>query len=747
MQRKIASFIVNKRRFILVAALLLAFASLFTISRVNINYDFTSYLSRETRTRKSLELMQSEFGTTETLSILLTDAPQGSAERLCAEMNDKPEVLAASFDAEKDRKTVDGTKYERISLLLDDVDAIAFYRTLDESLSARGDLGRVSMSGSAPQSVKLENKIGSEIPIAMLIAVIVVLLVLELTSHSYFEPVVFMLVLIVSILINMGTNFIFGSISFITFAVCAILQLALAMDYSIMLLHSYFEIRETQENDSQALILALERTFMPIGSSALTTVSSLVSLMFMSFTIGFDIGIVLSKGILITMISVFTLMPALIMLFSKPLAAARHKPLNLGGRRLGAFMGKKAARIVFPAVLIALIVVSAFLCGRISYTFTDTGMNSDADPVNQVFGASNNIVVLLPSDGSREQYERQRAFVREAEKLTYDGKPVLENVLSIVTTGDAAIRVFSAEEAYALITSLAGENSFPITAEAFAGLMKSSGYEDGITMRELVNAARDMAPLLGRFGIGEEELKALTEGEKQLDLAEKMFLSPRYSRLILTFNAPLQGEESEKLLTDTMAILQRLYPDETTGLTGLMMSVYDISHAFHSDLTRVSLITIIAIFLIVMISFRSLIVPVVLLCVIQGAVWVNFALSVPAKIDVFFMCYLICLAIQMGATIDYGILLSSHYVRLRQTLAPGEALKEAMQLSLPAILTSGLILVGAGYIIGRVCTIYYIYAIGLLIASGAVFSLIMVLFLLPAMLINLDRWIIRRKKV
>ena len=746
MLHRLSAFIVSKRRVILITVVFLAVLCCFFVDKVSINYDFTSYLGRDTETRRSLELMQREFGATETVTVLLKNAPEGAAKALQTELNDLDGVVAASFEESRDVRDQNGSRYERISLLLDQVDSIAFSKQLDKTLSEKEGIGEYKLGGSAAGTILLEDKIASEIPIAMLIAAFVVLVVLLLTSHSFFEPVVFLLVLVVSILINMGTNFIFGTISFITFAVCAILQLALAMDYSIMLLHTYFEIRDSEPDDKKALILALERTMMPISSSALTTVSGLVSLMFMSFTIGFDIGIVLSKGIIITMLCVFTFMPALIMLFSKPLHRMRHRTLTLGGRQLGAFAAKKPTRIIAPVLLIGVIVISALLGQKIIYTFTDQTDSANPESESRIFGTNNSIVVLLPSDGTQAAYARQKEFVDEILQIQYQNRPAVKNVNSIVTTGEAVIKTYTLDEAYELVSSFSGEGKpLAISKEVFEGFL--SEYKDGITAGELMQVVSDLSYMLVSMGrIGQDEIDLVESAKAQLDLAQKMYTSERYSRLIVTLDVPLQGEESERVLTDIISLMQRLYPGEQTGITGHMMSVYDISHAFRADLTKVNLITIFAMFLIVLISFKNFLIPVLLICAIQGAVWINFALSVPAHIDVFFMCYLICLAIQMGATIDYGILLTTNYVRLRKEMGKKEALEEAMRLSLPTILTSGLILFGAGLVIGKVCTVYYIYSIGLLIASGTVFSMMMVLLLLPTMLYNCDRLIVRKNK-
>lgn len=727
MAQKYAGFIVDRHRWVIAVFLLLCAVCVFTVGRVNINYDLTEYLNENTMTRKSLDLMNREFGVTETMTILLSGLQDGTAQELADEISKMEGVMYALYDSDTDLRYKNGTRYERISLYLDIPDSLAFTDDLNIFLSGRSDVNWFALNGDAPQTKDVMNALYREIPVVMLIAIAVVIGVLFLTSHSYFEPALFSMVLIASILINMGTNFVFGSISFITFAVCAILQLALAMDYSIMLLHSYFEIRDSGTDDITAIKLALTRSIMPISSSSLTTIAGLVSLMFMSFTIGFDIGIVLSKGILISMLSVFTLMPALIVVFARPLRTTMHKPIPIGGNTLGRFASSKAARIIVPVVLIGCIAWAAVNQSRIQYTFIDIDVDASYDLLSDVFGKNNSVALIVPSSDSDEDLEKQRALIRDLKALTIDGRPAVTDVTGLVTTGEAAVRYYTPED----ISELLGINRY--LAAGYFGILGEGGNVRG---DRLITSAAALMP-------GNTEIVRL---KKLSDFAKQMFLTETCSRIILQIDAPSQSEDTERLIDEMLSLLTAYYPDGETGLTGRIMSVYDISNAFHADLLRVSLITIGMIFVIILISFKSVLIPFILLLAIQGAAWINTSLAVPAGRPLFFMSYLICLAIQMGATIDYGILLTSHYVRARKTSDKEEAIKGALKQSLPTVFTSGLILFAAGLAIGLECSVMYISLIGLLISSGAFFSMLMVLLLLPALLMNLDRWIVRKKK-
>ena len=562
------------------------------------------------------------------------------------------------------------------------------------------------------RALDLQKRIGEEIPVVMLIAVGVVLVMLLVTSHAWLEPLVILLTLAVSIIVNMGTNFIFPDVSFVTFAVCAILQLALSIDYAIMLLHAFHAYRDAGLAAKDAMREALSECFMRIASSALTTVAGLLSLLFMSFTIGFDIGMVLSKGILISMIGVFLLMPSLTLLLEKPLARTRHKPLSFGGDRLAAVIDrfkKPLAAVLILAVLGGLVLNSLNV-----YTFAEKSVTGDP------------LVLLVPGGDEDADYDRQRDLVSRVQALTRpDGTPAFGEVLSMVTTGAEALKYYTPEEA-AELTGL--------DPALVIGFYSFSGFGDSVRADRLLAAA-------GAFpGLGEQ----LGEMTALLDEARAAFCGPHYARIALKLNFASGDPDFTANMEAVYAAADSVYGPESYYVTGNPQSTYDISHAFRGDLLKVNLITLFAILLIVSVSFRSLRMPVLLVFVIEGAIWITMGFSRLIGQPIFFISYLICLSIQMGATIDYGILLSDQYrSRRREGLAPRDALIAALKKALPTIMTSGVILIVAGFVIGKICTIYYIYSIGLLVARGALVSALLVLTLLPALLLLGDRYIIR----
>ena len=726
MKKTLALFIVKHRIPILAAMLGLCVLSVFGIPRTRINYDLTRYLNDRTMTKRALLVMQEEFGAGEQLRVMFRDLPDGQLNAAVEALDALPEVLLAVHDPETGVAEQDGHLYQLVTLTLNDCDTAALIPRLRTMFP---DAGETLVGGSAADQLDVQKSVGAEMAPVMAVSVAVVILVLTLTSHAWLEPLIILLALGLSILLNLGTNFVFPDVSFITFAVSAILQLALSIDYAIMLIHTYHEKRDGLSDPEAAMAAALENCFMRISSSAFTTVAGLLSLLFMSFTIGFDIGMVLSKGILISMLGVFTLMPSLTLLFEKPLRKTLHRPLRLGGEHLA--RGILAARIPVAVLLTAAVFAGLALHLNNRYTFTETGKSSartGTQIINGIFGSeSSPLVLLVPGGDEDADYQRQRALADRLLALEADGSPAVTAVASMTTTGEMALKYYGPAE-------VAEMTGLPVTVVQLFFLTR--GYGSAVRGDRLIADAGILAP-------GNPEIASL---QSLMDKARSAFKGTHYDRMLLTLPFSPSDNRTGGTIRGILSAADEAYGEGNYYVTGTHMSTYDIGNAFSGDLMRVNLITFLAIFLIVAIAFRSLRLPLLLVFVIEGAIWITMGLSVPLGRPIFFISYLICVSIQMGATIDYGILLSDRYTSLRRQGCPAEkALETAMVRSLPTVLTSGLILITAGFIIGQICSVFYIADIGALIARGASVSVLLVLTLLPALLVLLDRWIGKRK--
>lgn len=723
MKKAIAGGIVRYRVWILLLLLFITVWSVPQISRTRINYDLTRYLSDSTMTRRALNVMETEFGSAEQLQIMFADQSEETVAGFIDQLNAMEEIRFVQYDPTENTVKKNGKNWSCLTLTLRDCDTAALVSALRTMFP---EAGKYWVGGTSAQQLDVQRSVGSEIPGVMAIAVAIVLLVLLLSGHAWLEPLPLLVVFAVSILINMGTNFLFPDVSFITFAVCAILQLALSIDYAIMLLHTWNSFCDDGYSPEDAMTEALSQCFMRIASSALTTVAGLLSLLFMSFTIGFDIGLVLSKGILISMLCVFLLMPALTLLMKNALLRTRHKPLRLNGTRLGGWIWKyKKPLAVF---LILTVLCGAFLTANNTYSFMvpNTLNGDDTGVISDVFGASNPLVLLVPGSNTDTDYDMQRKLVEQLGEIRRpDGSPAIQEITAMVTTGEAALRYYTPAE----VAEMTGTDQGLVSM-----FFLLNGFGSSVRADILLNAAGSIS----------EDNQVITGLKQQLDSAREIFIGEHYQRMILNPSFSVTDPDFNPCMEAILAAAENIYGNQYY-VTGGPMSAYDIGKAFHSDLMKVNLITLLAILLIVILSFRSFLLPLLLVFVIEGAIWISMGLSRVFGQSVFFISYLICLSIQMGATIDYGILLSDQYRMIRQGgKLPKEALQEALNKALPTVLTSGVILITAGFIIGIQCSIYYISSIGLLISRGALMSVLLVLLLLPALLSLFDRGIIRK---
>ena len=721
-KRKLAESIIKWRYLIFVLAVVSAVLGGFSIRKTVINYDLNRYLSQDTMTQRALKVMKEEFGTSEQLRMMFSDLDEEKMSGVLEQLNALPEVLLASHDPASDVREADGQTWRLAVITLNDCDAVMLVKKLRTMFP---DLPPYYTGGSAAAQLDIQSRVAAEIPQVMVISVIIVLLVLFLTSRAFLEPVIILFVLAISIIINMGTNFIFKDVSFITFSVCAILQLALSIDYAIMLLHTYDACFDEGRTAKEALTEALSECFTRITSSAITTAAGLLSLLFMSFTIGFDIGIVLSKGIMISMLTVFLVTPSVILFLQKPLQKTKHKGIRFGGEYLAGFIYRN--RRPAAVLLIMVVAAGAWLNSQNIYSFTEQGgsSGSETDKINRIFGISNPLVLLVPGTDTDEDYEKQRNLSDQLAHLKKEnGENTVDSIAAMVTTGKEALEYFTADD----VAEMLGVPS-PVVRYFF--------YTKGL--EEEVRADR-LLSLAGTFAGENEKIAQLTG---QLETAKNAFQGPHYARMLLEINFFTYDPDFNENMDSILAAARDNY-GEDFYITGVPMSSYDIGNAFKSDLMKVNMITFLAILLIVVISFRSWKLPILLVFVIEGAIWVTMGISRIRGDSIFFISYLICVAIQMGATIDYGILLCDLYRtrRLKGASVP-EALTGALKKALPTILSSGIILITAGYIIGRRCSVFYISNIGLLISRGAFVSVVFVLTLLPSLLSLFDRYILK----
>lgn len=729
---KIATFIVDKRNLFF---LLYAFALIFSIVAtgwVKVENDITTYLPEDTETRQGLTVMNDNFVTYGTARVMVSNVTYETAENICSDLESIDGVTSVDFDDTTDHYksasalfsvTFDGTTTDDISVhaLHTIRDMLAGYDTYIDT--------EVGVDTSAD--------LQSEMSVILVLAAIVIVLVLTLTSRSYAEVPVLIMTFGAAALLNMGTNFLCGTISFISNSVTVILQLALAIDYAIILCHRFSDEHETKDT-REACIAALSKAIPEISSSSLTTISGLGALAFMHFGIGRDMATVLIKAILFSLLSVFTLMPGLLMLFSKKIDATRHKNLIPKITFLGKF--DVATRFIVPPIFAVVVVVTAVLANKCPYCYSYTDLVTAKQSESQIahqkikntFGVNNMVAVIVPTG----DYDSERQLLKD-----------LDSCAEVKSTQGLAN--IDAMDGYKLADALTPRQMSELAgldyevAEALYAAYAVDQNEYG----KLISGLGDYkVPLFDMFMFLQREMKdgnitldgdiqeTLDDLFEQLNKAQLQLQSDKYSRLVVYLNLPEESDETMDFL-DTMHAMIAKYYSSDTYIVGNSTNVKDLSSSFGEDNMLISVLSALFVVIILLFTFKSAGLPVLLIVVIQGSIWINFSVPTIQHESLYFLGYLIVNSIQMGANIDYAIVISSHYSDLKKEMRPKEAIIAALNEAFPTIFTSGTILAVAGALIGVMTTNPVIAAIGTCLGRGTVISIVLVMAVLPQILL------------
>ena len=554
-----------------------------------------------------------------------------------------------------------------------------------------------------------------DMPIFVAIAVVAVFFILLFTSHSYLEPLVFLATLGISILLNMGSNIIagnpVGTISTITSSCSTILQLALAMDYAIFLMHTYYEELRVKLNPRDAMISALPKTLASISASALTTIGGFIALFFMQFGMGYDLGFVLAKGVLLSLLTVIILQPVLIVIFNKPIMKSQHSWIV--EPRLG-FVSKNITK---KGVAIAVIAICAAICLPCAYFQSLTPLTyistTEATPTEQMTapqyvlqGSSNQVIVMVPysakegdesdtSDYVQKQYE----FIDylKTELGQKEGEHGAQDILSLCT--------------------IIPQNRFEEIAN----------HQNGIVMVFIEgNFVKSYAP----DGGAERE----------------------YMLYTLNLEGHPEDEESYASIAAIRAKAAEIFgvSEGEIYMTGLAQGASDLAAVTPDDFMLVNILSAVIIFVILLFTFRSFITSLILLAVIEAGIFFNLAIVyfvsllapfAPGLLSVFsgeinFMAYLIVSAIELGATVDYAILFTSKLGEEKaKGCRPERAIRNAIYRSAPSVTTSAAILIAVCLAVNLISSNMIVRQITELIARGTFFSYILVFTLLPSIML------------
>ncbi len=1028
----------NKIKILIISVyLIMALIGLLLSRGVKINYNLSDYLAQDTETSIALKIMEEEFGMTGNIQVMLSNIDKETANDVKKELSNISGVLTVSFDADSETSYKNNTAL--FNILVDGEDHSETAKSVISEVKGRlGEkYGTVELGGSTIEYNALRENTGKEMGFIITFSISLAALILLLTASSWLEPIVLLVCSGLAIAINMGLNIFLGEISYITNSVSSILQLALSVDYSIALIHAYRDEKKSYSDNTEAMRRAVRMVLSPVSASALTTVAGLFALLFMSFTIGFDIGIVLIKGIVVSAVCALTLLPAVVLILDPLLEKTRKPPFI----PKGAFFSKlavKGNKIIVPAAML-LIFASAILQSFNSYGFTDSiGANQN---IADAFGRNDSIVVVYEKDVNREKdYERElklkallEKYQNEGGKNTLAGFTAYSTTAREIYTAERAAKMLSlpeddvkmlftmynlygnkddltmtgsefvkytsllietdpdvgamvsndikktmslitdieelmtgthtSSELYTLIKRISPESSIsefaidqiyglkrydeaygagkedhpsiaakdifffayemataPQTKDFFASSKKDLEALKGLyekytdnpqfkpfitymdssftydTLIDGLNAAFDelrkipyIAPFLpssielsndmakqlyiiyladqgvlpyGNMGGEEfvdylldaakvneviggqltEELESSLSDLKTVDafledtalfnysmMADELnrlrsmissapqgssvssetvsgvyikkalssdssdrFLSPimasdlldfvksnmtqnpllsskmdeaarakveeagalmdsadglfngkdKYARVLVSAVIPAEGPEMVDFIDYMLESVNESF-GEDAHITGKVVSTYDLQAAFDVDNTVITVFTIVSILLVILIVFKSLSLPIILVLVIQGAVWISLSLCLIEGGLIFFMSYIVTNCILMGATVDYGILMSNNYIVYRKTMDKKSALARAVDSAMPTVFTSGIVLIICGIIISLISSQNSIASVGTLLAQGTTISVIMITVGLPAILYLLDGFILK----
>lgn len=734
---KIATFIVDKRRaFYLIFGVLAVLCAL-SMTKVRVNNDISSYLPKKTETRMGLTLMDEEFVTYDTEKIMVTTITPEIAEKLKAKMEKVDGVKEVDFENDDDHYRQSAALFTVTLDVWDDLD-----RELEIVENVKAELEGYDFYAYSDNIDDSSKQLDNEMNLILAIALLVIIAVLLFTSNSFAEVPIFLVVFGVAALLNMGSNYLLGEISFISKSVAVVLQLALAIDYSIILSHRFAEEKQTK-NSYDAIVAALSKAIIEISSSSLTTLAGLAALMVMQLKIGMDMGLVLCKGIVCSLLCVFLLMPGLLLHFSKQIDKTTHKSfvpsIDIWCRLI------MKLRHIVPYVFVAVIVVCAVLSNMSDYAFDiaseqmqkKTENSIAKNKVNEIFGLDHQLAVIVPSG----DYDREAKVLSLVEK-----NPNINSALGLANQ--------EAEDGYMLtdrINARSLSKLMDIDYDLSALLFQAYGAEHDEYTAIFSDVNDYEVPLidlliyihekmdLGIINLDDEQTEDLNETYDKIIDAKEQLQSDKFTRMVFTYTCDVESDEAYQMLKDIRADVKKYYSE--CLLVSDSVNSRDLGDTFAVDNIKISIITIIALLIILMVTFRSAGIPLILVLAIQGSVWINFTIPFLEGKHLYFLAYLVVSSIQMGATIDYAIVLTNRYMQLRDEMPHLEAAETALNQSFPTILTSGSILTIAGFLVGNLTTNAIISALGMALGKGTLISIIIVMGVLPQSLLLCDKFI------
>ena len=731
---KLSTFIVDKRNLFFLITIILVIFSMFSRNWVEVENDLTFYLPEDSETKKALNVMDGEFTTYGTAEVMVANIAYEDAERMLDDLKEIKGVQSIDFDDTTDH-------YNNASALY----SITFdYDETDDACLDSLDKVKEYLSG---QDIYVKTELGNtqaetierEINIIMVYVAIVIVAVLLFTSETYGEIPVLILTFGVGMIVNQGTNYLLGKISFVSNSVTSILQLALSIDYAIIFCNRFKEEHKSLPI-REAVILALSKSIPEIGASSLTTIGGLVAMLFMQFRLGPDMAICLIKSIGFALLSAFVVMPGLLVLFGPLIDRTGHKNFVPKISFIGSY--DYATRHIVPIIFIVVLFFAFRLSSDCPYAYgysvlSTPKLNETQIAENMIednFSSSNMMALVVP----KGDYEKEAQLLKELE--SYDEVDYTMGLANIDALDGYKLADKLTPRQFAELAGLDYEAAQVVYA-AYAAENESYG--------ELVgNIATYKVPLIDMFlyvcdkvdsgvvTLSDEQTDMLHDAEVQMTSAKNQLQGETYSRMLLYLTLPVSGDETYHFTDKILEIARSYYPDEDVFLAGNSTNEYDFEKSFAVDNTVVSIVSVLIVLVVLLFTFNSAGMPLLLILVIQGSIWINFSFPTITGKYLFFLGYLVVSSIQMGANIDYAIVIGSRYQELKAKMTKKAAIIDTLNFAFPTIITSGSILAISGFLIGNLTSEPVIAGIGESLGRGTVISIFLVMLVLPQILLT-----------
>lgn len=674
--------VVKYRIPILILTLILMVPSVIGMATTRVNYDMLTYLPEDMETVIGQNELLEDFNKGAFTFLIFEDMPNKDVAKLKEKVEAIDHVDTILWydslaDLSMPMEMIPDEIYKEFNTDHSTMMAVFFNTgtSEDETMDAVKEIRKVCgeqcfVSGMTALVVDLKDLCEQEEPIYVGLAVILASAAMLLFLDGWLIPFVFLLSIGAMILLNMGTNFFFGEISYITKALSAVLQLAVTMDYSIFLWHSYNEQREKMSDKKEAMAVAIHETLTSVIGSSVTTISGFVALCFMSFTLGRDLGLVMAKGVLLGVFGCVTVLPALILVLDKPLQKTKHRSIipNMQG-----FAGKVVKAFPIFLILFVLVIPPAYY-----------------------------------------------GYDKANDEVYYDMAQCLPDDMNYVISNSKLKEEFNIASTHMVLV------------------------DAGLTQKEINKMIDEMEQVDGvKYVLGLESVIGSSVSEEILPDGVKGILeSDRWELLLINSEYAPASDKVNLQLTELTQILKT--HDETGMLIGEAPCMKDMIETTDHDFAVVTSVSIIAIFIIIMLVEKSLSLPIILITVIEVGIFINLGLPHYLNQSMAFITPICISTIQLGATVDYAILMTTRYKAERiGGMEKTEAVWTALYTSIPSIIVSGMGMFAATFGVALYSDIEIVSSMCMLIARGAVISMILVTFVLPAMFMLLDRFICR----